>query len=210
MRTPDPWNIPQTPFQLAHVEPQGVSAHQLHTALARRRVVRLRHGVYMAANAVPDDATQLHLLRALAEQLVIAELTASDATAGLGHDLPPLNPQATAEGRITFSRPGRTTLRSVKNDRTQIHLRELPSHHVTRLPSGLVLTTVARTAVDLAVEMDAPEAFMVLMPHCAPSCGPSWESSTAGTTTTPDFERPRSGHCSRSSTTCPEHNRGAS
>jgi hypothetical protein len=44
----------------------------------------------------------------------------------------------------------------------EFDLGDLPAHHLMTLTSGLVVTTPARTALDLAAEMELPEALMVV------------------------------------------------
>ena len=85
MRTPDPWNAPHVPFTLADVAPLGITPRRLASAVKHGTVVRLRHGVYVATAAVPEDGVGMHLLRARAEQAVAEGLVASHATAALAH-----------------------------------------------------------------------------------------------------------------------------
>ena len=162
MRTPNPWNIPDTPFRLEHVAPMGVTRQRLASAARHGLIVRLREGVYVDAGSVPEEPESLHLLRALAEQVVVSDLVASHGTAALAHGLPLLSTASTAAGPLRFTRACEPRLRSRSSDRHRITLAQLPAHHVMRLASGLVVTTPARTTVDLARDLPAPECLMLM------------------------------------------------
>jgi hypothetical protein len=162
MRTPDPWTPPSTPFTRAHVEPRGVSRRQLQTALASARITRLRHGVFIATEALPEDPVALHLIRALAEQAVAPGRVASHETAALALGLPLRRTLQTAGGRIHATRASAPQERTRSGDRLQVHLGALPDHHVVSTSQGLLVTTAARTAIDLAAGLALPDALMVV------------------------------------------------
>ena len=81
MRTPEPWTPPATPFTFSNAATRGVSRRQLQTALTSGRITRLRHGVFIASDAVPEDPVAPHVLRALAEQVAAPGRVASHETA---------------------------------------------------------------------------------------------------------------------------------
>ncbi len=103
----------------------------------------------------------MHLLRALAEQVTAPNRVASHDTAALAHGLPLLNTRLSAAGPVHLTRPRSSSDRSRVAPGRQLHLGGLPQHHVVTLPSALVATTPARTAVDLAVSLPLPAGLMV-------------------------------------------------
>ena len=161
MRTRDPWSPPTTPFTAAHVAPLGITEKRLRSARASGQIARLRHGVYVAADAVPEDPVQLHLLRALAEQVAAPGRVASHETAALALGLPLFNTDRVAAGPTHLTRPLSATDRSRAASDRRIHLGSLPVHHVAMLPSGLLVTTPARTALDVAAGVPLPIGLMV-------------------------------------------------
>jgi very-short-patch-repair endonuclease len=121
----------------------------------------VRHGVYVSADAVPEDPVQLHLLRALAEQVAAPGRVASHATAALALGLPLFDTERAAAGPTHLTRLASDTDRSRTSSDRRIHLGALPVHHVTTLPSGLVVTTPARTALDVAAGVSLPIGLMI-------------------------------------------------
>lgn len=162
MRTPEPWSIPRTPFTVAQVSQHGITPRRLETALRHGHIVRLRHGVYLAASAVPEEHAAVHAVKALAEQTAVDGLVASHVTAALAHGLPLRWTEAAAQGPLHFTRPKDPRRRSRRTDGRVIHLAALPRHHVTHLGSGLLVTTVARTVADLLDAMPVPESLMLI------------------------------------------------
>lgn len=80
----------------------------------------------------------------------------------MAHGLPLLNPERSAEGPPRFTRAPAPGARSTRT----VAVRPLPPEHLTDIPSGplagLRLTSPARTAIDLAAEVDLPEALMLV------------------------------------------------
>jgi hypothetical protein len=143
------------------VAPLGITEKRLRSALASGQITRLRHGVYVAAHAVPEDPVQLHLLRALAEQVAAPGRVASHETAALALRLPLYDTDGMAAGPVHLTRPASAADRSRTSSVRRIHLGSLPLHHVVTLPSGLVVTAPARTALDVAAGVPLPMGLMV-------------------------------------------------
>ncbi len=163
MRTPDPWAIPTTPFTLGQVAPRGVTRHHLAGALARGAITRLRQGVYVSTSTLPSDPRGMHELRALAEQVAAPTRIGSGRTAAIALGLPLLRSDLAAAGPVHLTQPqDGAHARGRRRPGMEFDLGELPTHHLMTLPSGLVVTTPARTALDLAAEMELPEALMVV------------------------------------------------
>lgn len=157
MRSRIPWAPPNVPFTAADVH----RSHEfIHRAARAGIITRLRHGVYIATSAVPDDAAGQHLLLAMALQRSYAGLVASHETAALGLGLrtpPDFAPDLSEPRFVKASHPGdRSTTRP------RVALRPLPRSHVTALPSGLSVTAPARTAVDIAAERPLPGALVTV------------------------------------------------
>lgn len=162
MPQPSRWSPPHTPFTLQHVAPLGVTAEMLDWALSRGRITRLTHGVFVATDAVPDDRAQRHVQVALALQLRNPLAIASHQTAALAWGLELEDPRAAAESAAQFIVPRRDGVRSRNEPGMRIRSRALPIHHRTTHPSGLLLTTRPRTAVDVAAECTLPDALVTL------------------------------------------------
>lgn len=162
MRTPSPWNPPAEPFSLAQVAHLGVTERRLAVALRHGHIVRLRRGVYIKASALPEDPVSTHLLHAQAGQVMASGRVASHHTAALAHGLPLRWTSSAAADPAAFTVAREASGYRRSHNLTGVRRAALPDHHVQRLPSGLEVTTPARTAVDLASDLPLPEALMVV------------------------------------------------
>lgn len=156
------WQPPETPFTWAHVAPLGVTRSMIHTAAASGRITRLAHGVYIATAAVAEDPAQHHLQLALAHQLVHPLAIASHHTAALAWGLELDDATACATSRPTYIQPGESGNRSRQSGPIRLHVRRLPAHQRTTHPTGLLVTTPARAAVDMSAELAFPAALITL------------------------------------------------
>jgi very-short-patch-repair endonuclease len=157
------WDPPRTPFTLPHVAPLGVTRNVVRSALASGRVVQLTRGVFIAAEAVSADAEGLHLQRAMAHQVRRSTAIASHRTAALAWGLALDQPAEAATGPASFIVPGRPDVRSVAGEGFVVAVRDLPPEHRIAHPSGLLVTSLARTAVDVgAVEPSMPAALVAV------------------------------------------------
>lgn len=157
------WDPPRTPFTPSHVAPLGVTSNVLRSAVASGRVVRLARGVFIAAEAVAGDPVGLHLQRAMAVQLRRPTAIASHRTAALAWGLALDQPAMAVADRVSFIVPGRPNVRSLAGEGFVIAARDLPAEHRVAHPSGLLVTSMARTAVDVAaLEPSLPAALVVL------------------------------------------------
>lgn len=120
----------------------GVPASQLGTALRPRQLVRVRSGVYAEAELLDglDTAHRLALTVA-AERLVSkVDLVAAGGTAALMHHL-----------RLLGRDPVRPTLVERKDERPKHHgVSRIVLPDETEMLYGVPVTTLARTAVDVA------------------------------------------------------------
>jgi very-short-patch-repair endonuclease len=156
------WDPPQTPFTLAHIAPLGVTPRALRTAVQAGRVVPLVRGVYVNANALPDDEAGRHLQLALAHQVLRPHAIASHHTAALAWGLPLDDPAGSAEMPAAFTLPLRPGGRSETGKGFTVAVRDLPAEHRVALPTGLLVTSQARTAVDVAAHEALPSALITL------------------------------------------------
>lgn len=150
------------PFTWANVAPLGVSRAQLHTAAATGRITRLANGVYIATAAVPEDPPALHLMTALAIQMLRPRAIASHHTAALAWELDLNDPVAAASAPPAFIVPTGGAIRAEVTRKFSIAVRELPAAQRVHHPSGLMVTTPARAAVDVASGLALPEALISL------------------------------------------------
>ncbi len=144
------WTPPAVPFRRSDV---GVTNDTLLSGLRRGTIVRLIHGVYVASDVwrAADGSTR-HLMLALAHQTRNPDLVASHETAALaqGVALPDTRTAVAMAPRFTVTPAGERRSRSDP----RIKMAALPPGHVVELPTGLVVTSPARTAVDIAAECE--------------------------------------------------------
>lgn len=132
------------------------------TQVAAGRLVRLREGVLLAASAWPEDRVRRHVLLARSEQVANPAAVISHGSAALVWDLPapPFADWTELPPTLTLPRGG--GWRNRRSATARLVVRTLPPHHITLDPQGWAVTTLARTAVDLAVGQDLPAALVVL------------------------------------------------
>lgn len=124
-------------------------------------LIRIREGVYLDARVWPSEAAAQHLLRARAEQQLHPQAVMSHASAALAWGLPSLPLKDWALQPPTLSVPTGDSLRT-RGDGVRFRSGSLPSHQITQHRSGAQITTLSRTAVDVAVGLDLPDALVVL------------------------------------------------
>lgn len=160
MKTPRPWDLPGQPATRAQLLSQNVTDRMLRTAVTNGRLLRLRGSVYVAADAWPDDPADQHLMLARTELVTHPGAVISHASAGVLWRLP-------SPSRDWHQQPPTVTLPSGSSYRPgQRHVAyrtvNLPPQHVTVDHLGYDVTTIARTAVDLARGEELPQALVVL------------------------------------------------
>jgi hypothetical protein len=133
----------------------------VRTQLAAGRLVRVRKGVYLGAGAWPEDPEGQHLARAHAEQAVNPAAVLSHETAALAWHLPHPGFAAWWQSPVAVTVPAGAAHKSRHRGIVQ-HLLPLPAPHVTRDPHGYPITTLQRTAVDVAAGLPLPEALVIL------------------------------------------------
>lgn len=161
MKLPAPWTLPQQPTSTRLLRAAGVSPEMIRTQLNAGRLVRLRHGVYIAAAQWPDSPAARHVLLSRAEVIANLDAVISDHSAAVVWGLPSPdfgrwhdNPVS-----VTFPAGGRHGALCRAN---QHRVRELPANQVVRDEAGFPITSLPRTAVDLARMRPLPQALAIL------------------------------------------------
>ncbi len=160
MRTPMPWTLPSQPAAREHLYAAGVTDAMIRTQIAAGRLVRVRTGVFLSAEAWPDTDDGQHLVRAHAEQVMNPGSVISHASAAAVWGLPTPGFGAWHDEPVTLTRP-RTSHRSRSSTATW-HSADLPATCIGRDPEGYPVTSLPRTAADLAAELPLPEALVLL------------------------------------------------
>ena len=161
MRTPHPWILPTQPATRALLVASGASVAMIETRLRCGDLIRLRQGVYLAAAAWPDDPAAQHLMLARAELVMNPLAVMSHASAAIAWGLPSPGFGAWHLAPVSVTVPAGSGRRS-RRTRADHHVMRLPAAQVTRDAEGYPLTTVARTAVDLAEGLELPGQLVLL------------------------------------------------
>jgi very-short-patch-repair endonuclease len=133
----------------------------IETQLHARRLVAVRHGVYLSAEAWPDTSRERHLVLGHAEQVANSGAVLSHQSAAVAWGL------ASPSWEDWHELPVCVTLRPGhghgSQHRTAAHrVIDLPNGQVTRDRDGYEITSLARTATDLAAGRTLPEALVIL------------------------------------------------
>ena len=160
MRTPKPWALPTQPVTRALLSSSGVSDEMIRTQLRAGRLIRVRQGVYLARDAWPESAADLHVMLARAEQVVNPTAVISHESAAVvwGLPTPGFTPWHASKPSVTLLDKG---LHGWSGTATR-HEARLPTSDLTRDSDGYTVTTVARTAIDLARPLGLPGALAIL------------------------------------------------
>ena len=161
MRPPRPWILPTQPITRAMLLDSGVTRGMIETQVGAGRLIVVRHGVYLATDALPDDARARHLILGHAEQVANPGAVLSHQTAAASWGLPSPSFQDWHEQDVCVTLPpghGHGSQRRSAHHRVL----ELPPEQVTRDAEGYEVTSIPRTATDLADGRALPEALVLL------------------------------------------------
>ncbi len=161
MRTPRRWVLPTRPTTRADLAALGVSDEMIRTQVAAGTLVRLRRGVFVTATAWTEAPRDHHLQRAFAEQAANPAAVLSHRTAAVVWGLPTPGFREWWDGPPTVTLPANGGYRSGEGDVVR-HVAALPPAHVTRDDEGHLITSLARTAADLAHGLPIPSALVIL------------------------------------------------
>ena len=141
----------------------------IRTALSSGRLVRIRLGVYLDAALWPDDAREQHLLRAAAELELVPSAVLSHESAAASWNLP--SPDLQPGTSIPSASRCRVAATSPGSDLPFI-MSACFAGQITKDDGGRPVTSLARTAVDLAAGRALPEALAILDVGCSAAvCG---------------------------------------
>jgi very-short-patch-repair endonuclease len=160
MRTPRPWTLPTQPVTRALLLASGVTDAMIRTELRAGRLVHVRPGVVLCASAWPDGPLGQHLMRAHAEQVMNPSAVISHGSAAAAWGLPSPDFHDWHDDPVSLTLPD--SANGSRRRAVSWHVAPLPAAHVTRDAEGYAVTTIARTAVDLAQGRRLPEALVIL------------------------------------------------
>ena len=160
MRTPTPWILPSQPIARADLISSGVTPRMLRTRLGSGDLVQVRRGVFVRAEAWPTDAAGQHVVAARAEQTVHTSAVISHESAALVLGLPTPGFSHWEDRPVSLTLP--VTGHSTSSATVIHHTGPLPPGQVQRDKEGYLVTSPARTAVDLAADLPLPEALVLL------------------------------------------------
>ncbi len=161
MRPPRPWILPTQPATTALLLASGVTRSMLKTQVQAGRLMPLRHGVYLATDAWPDDPRARHLVLGHAEQVANPGAVLSHQSAAASWGLPSPGFQDWHELEVCVTLLAGQGHGSQKRS-ARHRVLALPSDHVTRDGEGYEVTSLARTATDLASGRPLPESLVLV------------------------------------------------
>jgi hypothetical protein len=133
----------------------------IEARLSSGRLLRIRHGIFVESASWPDKPADQHLMLARAEQTVTPQGVLSRNSAALVWGLPTPGVREWYDDPPTLTYPAGGTSRARRGAATR-RTATLPPSDVTRDDLGYAVTTLTRTAVDLADGLPLPEALVIL------------------------------------------------
>ncbi len=160
--------------------------HMIRSRVRSGRLVAVRHGVFVRADAWPDDEAGQGVVRARAEQAANPEGVLSHQSAALILGLPNPGFSRWDEHPVSITLPSGHSSRTAS---TVHHVGPLPRSQVTVDEEGYGVTTPARTAVDLAARLDLPAALVLLDGAARSTCASYVPAPRRGDYTNPAHVR---------------------
>lgn len=130
------------------------------TQMEHGRLIQLRRGVFVGAEGWPDDPAGQHVVRAHAEQVANPDAVISHESAAVVWGLPAPGFHDWHESPVSLTLP--FPCRGSRHRAAAWHIASLVPSHVMRDPDGYLVTSVARTAIDLAGGLALPDALVIL------------------------------------------------
>lgn len=161
MRTPRPFILPNQPVTRAILAASGVTDDMIVTQLKAGRLLRLRRGVYVSQDGWPADPAGQHLVRARAVQVANPQAVLSHQTAAVSWGLPTPGFAEWHDSPIALTQPS-GALRVPTSPYAEVYERSLRPADIVHDDLGYRVTSIARTAVDLAAGLPLPDALAVL------------------------------------------------
>jgi very-short-patch-repair endonuclease len=160
MRTPRPWTLPTQPVTRALLLASGVTDAMIRTQLRAGRLIQVRQGVVLTAGCWPETPREQHLVRAHAEQVANPGAGMSHGSAAVYWGLPSPDFHDWHDDPVSLTLPA--SANGSRRHHVLWHIASLPAAQVSRDTDGYAVTTLARTAVDLAARRPLPEALVIL------------------------------------------------
>ena len=139
----------------------GVTRGLIDTQVEAGRLMVVRHGVYLAIDAWPDEPRLRHLVLGHAEQVANPGAALSHQSAAVSWGLPSPTFQDWHEQDVCVTLPPEQGHGSQQRS-ARHRVLPLPTDDVTRDAEGYDVTSIPRTATDLTSGLSLPDALVVL------------------------------------------------
>jgi len=159
VRTAHPWVLPDQPTIRVGLLALGLTDHMIRTRVSSGELITVRHGVFVRADGWPAEAAAQHVVRACAEQAANPSALISHQSAAAALGLPSPGFQRWEELPVSITLPPG---HSSKSGLSAHHVGPVPASQVVRDSTGYLMTSPARTAVDLSADLPLPQALVVL------------------------------------------------
>jgi Protein of unknown function (DUF559) len=159
VRTAHPWVLPDQPTTRADLLSLGLTDHMIRTRVSSGELVTVRHGVFVRADAWPTEAAAQYIVRGRAEQAVNPSALISHQSAAAAMAIPSPGFQRWAELPVSITLPPG---HSSKAGSSVHHVGQVPASQITRDVHGYLMTSPARTAVDLSADLALPQSLVLL------------------------------------------------
>ena len=160
MRPSRPWLLPAQPVTRAMLLASGITRSMVDTQVRAGRLLAVRHGVYVSADAWADDPRTRHVALGHAEQAANPGAVLSHQSAAVVWGLPSPTFQDWHELEVCVTLP--PCQHGSHRGPARHRLRVLQPDDVVRDAEGYDVTSIPRTATDLAAGRALPEALVVL------------------------------------------------
>lgn len=159
VRTAHPWVLPSRPTSRSDLLALGMTDHMIRTRIRTGDLVTVRHGVFLRADAWPAEPDAQQTLRAQAEQVAnpLGVISHQSAALILGLPSPGFERWAELPAAITLPTGHASRVGSAVH-----HVGPIPRSQVLAVSEGYLVTSPARTAVDLAADLELPQALVLL------------------------------------------------
>lgn len=161
MRQPQLWLLPTQPIARSMLLASGVTRGMIATQISSGRLLVVRHGVYLAADAWPDAPQAQHLVLGHAEQVANPGAVLSHQTAAVSWGLPSPTFVEWHDLEVCITSPPGSR-HGARKQAAQRRVIELPKTFVTKDSEGYEVTNLPRTATDLAYGRPLPESLVIL------------------------------------------------
>jgi len=159
VRTAHPWCLPDQPTTRAELLSLGLTDHMIRTRVSSGALVTVRHGVFVRADRWPAEAAAQYVVRARAEQIANPSALISQQSAAAAMGIPSPGFLRWEELPVSITLPPGHSSRSGPSVH---HVGQTPASQITRDMHGYLMTSPARTAVDLSADLALPQALVLL------------------------------------------------